>query len=95
MVRGTDGEYGLELLELDYGYGGTIEEIRKGSSADEQGIKENDYIFSIHKINNVGESHGVIGGLLQNSGSSVEIGVLKPKKFDPNQRKFSYSKTNV
>ena len=69
--------------------------VKKGSSADQQGIKEYDHMFSINKMNVVGESHEVIEGLLRNSGSSVEIGVLKPKKFDPNLRKFPYSKTNA
>ena len=92
LVRGTDGEYGLRL---DDDWDGRIGAIKEGSSADQQGIKENDCIFSIDKINVFGKRHRVIGGLLQDSGSSVEIGVLKPKKFDPNLRKFLYSKTNA
>ena len=92
MVRGTDGECGLELSSY---FDGRIDDVKKGSSADQQGLKEYDHIFSINKTNVVGESYKVLEGLLRNSGSSVEIGVLKPKKFDANLRKFPYSKTNA
>ena len=88
LVRGTDGEYGLDL---NHNTDGHIHDVKKGSSADQQGIKQYDHMFSINKMNVVGEGHEVIEGLLRNSGSSVEIGVLKPKKFDANLRKFTYS----
>ena len=70
-----------------------MRDVKKGSSADEQGIKKYDHIFSINKINVVGESHKVMEGLLRNSGPSVDFGVLRPKKFDASLRKFSYSET--
>ena len=87
-TRDFPRECGLELSSYR---DGDIENVQKDSSADKQGLKEDDYIFSINKTNVVGESNKVMEGLLRNSGSSVEIGVLKPKKFDANLRKFTYS----
>ena len=74
---------------MDDDANGRIYEIAKGSSADQQGIKANDHIFSINKKDVLGEGNEILESLLQDSADSVEIGVLKPKKFDAQLCKHS------
>ena len=62
--------------------------IAKGSSADVQGLKDGDYIFSINKKNVLGEDLQTISRKLRESGSYVEIGVVRPKTIDANLCKY-------
>ena len=66
---------------------GMIRDIQTGSSADLQGLKQNDQIFSINNINVIAEDNTELERLLKDSGSSVEIGVVRPKTFDTNLSK--------
>ena len=81
LVKGVEDRFGI-----DFHHKGEIREIVAGSPADQHGIKDGDYLFSINKVNVIGEPREVFESLLQKSGSTVEIGVLKPKEFDTNLR---------
>ena len=66
---------------------GRIRDIDAGSSADKQGLKRLDCIFAINNINCIGEDGAEMERLVKDSGSSVKIGLLGPKKFDTNRSK--------
>ena len=83
LVKGVDDHFGIEFYSR-----GNIRNIVAGSPVDQHGLKESDYLFSINKVNVIGEPKEVLESLLQKSGSTVEIGVLKPKEFDPNLREY-------
>ena len=65
--------------------------IDPGSSADVQGLRKGDYIFSINKKNVLGEDQEVIIQVLEECGLSVEIGVVRPKTIDSNLSKCLYN----
>ena len=87
LDRGNNGEFGFVRSRLQPG---RINEIESGSSAEQQGLEKDYYIFSINKINVLGEGNESINELLKNSGSSVEVGALMRKKFGTNLCKSSY-----
>ena len=62
-----------------------------GSSADVQGLKKGDYIFSINTKNVLEEESNVILRILREGGSSVKIGVMRPKNIDANLCKYLYN----
>ena len=68
---------------IDYSSSSQIK-IGEGSSAEAQGLKTGDYIFSINKKNVLVEDGYMITRLLSKSGSNVEIGVVRPKNIDAN-----------
>ena len=68
-----------------------IERVEEGSSGDLQGLKQHDQIFCIDGKNVLGVDAKVSSSLLDDATRSnrlhLEIGVLRPKKFDLSPRK--------
>ena len=65
--------------------------VAEGSPADIHGLKKGDLILSINKENVFEENPEVIRQILKESGSSVEIGVVRSKYIDANLCKSLYN----
>ena len=76
LTRGADGKFGLNLF-----LSGKIMSVVKDSSADVNGLKKLEQIFSINKRNVLGEDGVFMENMLKASHSSVEIGVLRPDEY--------------
>ena len=69
---------------------GQLDNVVKDSSADLQGLKRYDTIFSINKINVLGKGGDAIKELLKRKTlTSVEIGVMRPMTIDSSLCKYS------
>ena len=86
LVRGDERGFGLDMI-TDLGQ---LDNVVKDSSADLQGLKRYDTIFSINKINVLGRGGDAIKEILKRKElTSVEIGVMRPVTIDLSLCKYS------
>ena len=92
LDRGDQLGFGLDMI-TDLGQ---LDNVVKNSSADLQGLKRYDTIFSINKINVLGE-HGdaIKRRLKQLDLTSVEIGAMRPVTIDSSLCKYSICQINL
>ena len=91
LERGIDGTFGFKL---DRSEPGSISFVARGKKAemrkystDLKILEIGDILFSINKRHVLRETTDVINQLIENSGSSVDIGVVKNKNFGTGEGK--------